>query len=59
MIGTKFWKLASSVCPRKLNPEPEIGETEIQPELYHGMPKGFSIGCLSSQILATGLIPGK
>ena len=52
---TKFWKLASPVRPRKLNPEPAVEETEIQPELQHRIPKGHRIGCLSSQNLATEL----
>lgn len=30
---TKSWKLESSVCPRKFNPEPLLEETEILPEL--------------------------
>lgn len=53
---TKSWKLESSVCPRKFNPEPLLEETEILPELQHRMPKGLSTGCLSSQNLATELI---
>lgn len=32
IIETKSWKLASSECSRKLNPEPAVEETEIQLE---------------------------
>lgn len=56
ITGTKFWKLASSVCPRKLNLEPAVWETEMQPELHHTMSQSLSISYLSSQNLATDII---
>lgn len=59
IIGTEFWKLESSGHPRKINPESAVGESEMQPKLYHRMPQSLSIVCLSSQNVANELITSK